>query len=221
MEMALGINTESGGGGDFMPIVKYDARAGRVFRVDRELDAGGEWETKPIDITSNFSAVFDLENIETGWLLFAAGTAPDIRTVRIGEPVPARPTDQHKNGFRLTLRLSKECGGDVREFSSAAKSVIGAMDDLHNSYLAGKVANPGMLPLVKMTGTEPISTKSPKGTTTNYAPVFEIVRWVKRPEDLASKPKAPAAPAAPASTGSTRVPPPQMAAAAAADEEWA
>lgn len=215
--MALGFNMESGGGGDFMPIIKYDARAGRMFRMDRDLDAGGEWESKSVDITSNFAAVFDLENIETGWLLFAAGTAPDIKTVRHGEPVPPRPTDQHKQGFRLTVKLAKECGGDVREFCASAKSVLFPIDELHTAYLAGAKANPGMLPLVKMTGTEAISTKSPKGTTTNYAPVFEIVKWVKRPDGLDGKPKAAPAPPAPAATGSTRVPPPQM---AAASDEW-
>jgi hypothetical protein len=218
MEMALGFNMESGGGGDFMPIIKYDARAGRMFRVDRDLDAGGEWTTKPVDITANFSAVFDLENIETGWLLFAAGMAPDIKVVRHGEPVPPRPSDQHKQGFRLTIKLAKECGGDVREFSASAKSVLFPIDELHTAYLAGQKANPGMLPLVKMTGTEAISTKSPKGTTTNYAPVFEIVKWVKRPDGLDGKPKAAPAPPAPAATGSTRVPPPQM--AAASSDEW-
>lgn len=218
--MALGFDTNSGGNGEFTPILKYDARAGRMFRVDRDLDSGGEWTTKNVDITSNFSAVFDLENIETGWLLFAAGTAPDIKVVRHGEPVPPRPSDQHKQGFRLTVRLSKECGGDVREFCASAKSVLFPIDELHTEYLAGAKANPGMLPLVKMTGTEAISTKSPKGTTTNYAPVFEIVKWVARPADLAAKPKtaAPTPAAAPAATGSTRVPPPQM--ATATTDEW-
>lgn len=217
--MALGFNMESGGG-DFAPILKYDARAGRMFRVDREIDSGGEWESKNVDITANFSAVFDLENIETGWLLFAAGTAPDIKVVRHGEPVPPRPSDQHKQGFRLTVKLAKECGGDVREFCASAKSVLFPIDELHTAYLAGAKANPGMLPVVKMTGTEAISTKSPKGTTTNYAPVFEVVKWVKRPEGLDGKPKAePAvAKAAPAATGSTRVPPPQM--AAASTDSW-
>lgn len=217
--MALGFNTETGGGGNFTPVVKYDARAGRMFRVDRDLDSSGNWASENVDITANFSAVFDLENIETGWLLFAAGVAPDIKVVRHGEPVPPRPTDQHKQGFRLTVKLAKECGGDVREFCASAKSVLFPIDELHTAYLAGIQANPGKLPLVKMTGTEAISTKSPKGTTTNYAPVFEIVRWVPRPDGLEGKPKN-AAPAAPAATGSTRVPPPAASPAKATADEW-
>jgi hypothetical protein len=45
------------------------------------------------------------------------------------------------------------------------------------------------------------------------------VRWVPRPEGLDGKPRN-VAPAAPAATGSTRVPPPQMAAAASGTDEW-
>ena len=53
--MALGFNLGSGGGGgDFLPIIKYDARAGRLFRVDRE-----DGVSTSVDITRNFKAVFD------------------------------------------------------------------------------------------------------------------------------------------------------------------
>ena len=35
MSNVFGFSTEPSAGGDFTPIIKYDARAGRIFRVDR------------------------------------------------------------------------------------------------------------------------------------------------------------------------------------------
>ncbi len=70
--MALGLNYNSGGGdnGDIIPFVKYDARAGRFFRNDR-TETNGAYSNNAVDITSNFKAVMDLENLEVGYLLFA------------------------------------------------------------------------------------------------------------------------------------------------------
>src|SRR4051812_47950315 len=61
----FGFSTEPTGG-DFLPIIKYDARAGRIFRVDRGIDG-----PNPTDITDSFTAVFDFANIETGWMNFS------------------------------------------------------------------------------------------------------------------------------------------------------
>jgi len=210
--MALSINTQSSGGGDFLPIVKFDARAGRFSRVDRVQGAAG-WESNIEDITSKFKAVFDLEkNLEVGWMNFATGGAPDIRTVPNGQPIGDRPSEQHKEGMRLIVKLARDCGGDVREFCSVAKVVLGSISLLHDEYLAGVTANPGKLPVVAMEKTLPITTGSGAKKSTNYEPVFKIVSWVARPADLVPKPRnaptvsAPATtPAAPAATGSTRV----------------
>ena len=48
--MPFGLNIS---GGDFLPIVKYDARAGRFFRVDRDDETG---EREPVDITEASNA---------------------------------------------------------------------------------------------------------------------------------------------------------------------
>jgi hypothetical protein len=181
--MALGLSTESGGG-DYTPVCKYDARAGRWFRIDRHQDSAGNWTSDDVDISSGFQAVMDLENIEVGWMLFAAGVAPQWLMVKLGDPLPHRPTDQHKQGFRMQMKLGKSCGGDVREFASQAKAVIGAVDALHSEYEKGKAANPGKLPVVAMTGTTPIKTTGKGQTSTNYAPVFAITAWIDRPAEL-------------------------------------
>lgn len=201
--MALGLVTESNGGGDFTPVVKFDARAGRMFRVDREQDSGGQWSTNNVEITNGFTAIMDLENIEVGWCLFAAGVAPQLSLVKLGQPLPQRPSDQHKQGFRMLMKLGKSSGGDVREIAATSKAVLGAVDELHNAYEAGKAANPGKLPVVALTGSKPIVSTGKGQTSTNYAPIFEIQKWVDRPADLggaatAKQEEAPAPKPAPA-----------------------
>lgn len=213
--MALGFNYSTGGGdnGDIVPFVKYDARAGRFFRNDRSQDQSGNYTNTPVDITSNFRAVMDLENLEVGYLLFAAGAAPAFMLVRLGDPMPHKPADgKWKQGVRVMMKLHGVCGGDVRETSSNAAAFLKGFDDLHTLYEAGKAANPGKLPIVVLKTTMPITSGSGEKKSTNYQPVFEIAGWAPRPVDLvhvgkgSSTPAAaqPAAASAP-STGSTQV----------------
>lgn len=181
--MALGIQTEAGAGGSFTPTIKINSKQGRVWRVDRSQGADG-WQTDEVDITNNFQFVPDLPNIEIGWLLFKAGSAPDLRMVKLGEVMADRPTPDHKQGVRLLVKLGKDCGGDVREISATAKSILGPIDRLHDEYVAGAKDNPGKLPIVRLTGMKKIDTKTPHGTNTNFEPQFEIVKWVDRPAEL-------------------------------------
>lgn len=212
--MTLGLNTESGGG-DYADIIKYDARAGRMFRVDRAQDGGGQWQTNNVEITNGFQAVFDLENIQVGWALFAAGIAPSFLMVPLGQPLPDRPSDQHKQGFKVMVKLGKASGDDARELSSCAKVVIGALDTLHTAYEAGKGANAGKLPVVALKGSTAVVSTGKGQSSTNYAPVFEIVKWVARPAELGGTASA-AAPAQPASPS----PPVETKALQTADEEF-
>lgn len=214
--MAFGFNYESSAG-DIVPVLKFDARAGRFFRVDRS-----DGQNNPVDITQNFKAVMDFENIEVGYINFPAGAAPEFRMVPIGSQMPENPGGKFRQGIRMMLKLGKDCGGDIREIATTAKAVLGAFDSCHNEYLAGVKANPGKLPVVELETTVPIVTqgRDEKGNpvkTTNYAPVFKIASWVNRPDDLvfvpkgggsspAASPAAPAQPAAtPPATGSTPV----------------
>jgi hypothetical protein len=170
-----------------LPIIKYDSRAGRVFRVDRS-DSGGRWENTVVEITPVFQAVFDLENIETGWLYFPTGAGPDIRTVKLGLPMPDRPSDKHRSGYRVLMLLGKQSGGDVREMAANAQVSIKGMDLLHDAYMAGRASNPGMLPVVSLAGTIPVVTQGKANgqavTSTNYQPVWQIVKWVPRSPEL-------------------------------------
>lgn len=206
--MGLGLQTESGGG-DYANIIKFDARAGRMFRIDRSQDGGGQWQTNNIEITNGFQAVVDMENISVGWALFAAGVAPSFSMVKLGQPLPAKPSDQHKQGFRVMVKLGKASGGDVRELASCAKVVIGALDTLHTAYEAQKAANPGKLPVVALKGSTAVVSTGKGQSSTNYAPIFEIVKWVDRPDDLPVGVAAPAA--APVAANEAKAQPVQQA----------
>lgn len=208
--MAIGISYESTAG-DYLPIVKYDARAGRIFRRDRV-----NGENNDSDITKAFKAVFDFENLETGWIDFDTGGAPSYSVSRLSSAEkPERPSDKHRPGVRMIVKLHKDCGGDIREISSTAKAFLRGIDDAHNKYLAGLKDNPDKLPVIVLKDTIASTTGEGAKRSTNYVPVFEITGWVKRPDDLVYKGRGSStassgasAPSSAPSTGSTKAAPP-------------
>lgn len=232
--MALGF-TYSSGGGDFVPILKYDARAGRFFRVDR-VQENGQFVSNNVDITTGFKAVFDFENIEVGYIAFIPGAAPDFQMVALGSPYPQRATDKHAQGVRFMCKLAASSAGDgapIRECAATAAVFRMGIDELHNAYEQQKGANPGKLPIVSLKTTIPVTSGQGAKKSTNYQPVFEIVGWAARPEDLVFVAKsntrqvAPqqtaspsTAPAGAPSTGSTQVGAPQPKQAALVDNDF-
>jgi hypothetical protein len=210
----FGFSTRPSAGGDFTPIVKYDARAGRFHRIDR-VDTGDGFESEAVDITQSFKAIFDFENVEVGWIDFTAGSAPSFALVPMGSQLPDRPSPKHKNGLRMMIKLSKDCGGDrpIREIAGTSKAFLSGIESAYLAYAGEKDKHPGKLPVLVLEKTTPIKTGSGEKISTNYHPEFRIVGWVPR-GDLVFVPKATqpaqAAPqpqangATPPSTGSTR-----------------
>ena len=177
----FGFSTEPSTTVDFTPIVKYDARAGRIFRVDR-LDTGNGFENNPVDITSNFKAVFDFENVEVGWIDFPAGSAPSFALVPMGKQLPERPSPKHKNGIRMLLKLTKGCGGDkpVREIAGTSKAFLSGVEAVYAEYAREKSNHPSELPVLVLVSTTPVSSGSGDRKSTNYHPVFRIDGWIKQ-----------------------------------------
>ena len=217
----FGFSTKPSETGDFLPIVKYDSRAGRMFRVDR-VDTGNGFDNDQIDITANFMAVADLENVEVGWIDFTTGSAPDFKMVPQATlatvPLPTLPSAKHKNGVRFLLKLHKDCAQGkppIREIASVAKAFLGGVEQLFLQYQQLAAANPGKLPVIALDGfPSPVKTGSGERSSTNYHPKFKIVAWVPR-GDLVARPTSVRTPipenryngAAPG-TGSTQSPPP-------------
>lgn len=207
--MGLGLQTGGGSSGDIVPFVKYDARAGRLFRVDR-LQVNGQFESKDVDITREAVFVMDMANIKVGWINYTT-QGPIKHLAILGQaPIPPRPADVNaegkpafRQGFEVMLALAKNCAGDgapLRALSSAAGCVIEAIDALHDAFLAAPESAQGMLPAVKIADTVPVKS----GQSTNYKPIFEIMSWVPRPASL----PVPAAVATATSTVAPRTTPP-------------
>lgn len=163
------------GSGDFKVYVNYNAKAGRWYTKKDEKDA-------PLFEITNMTAVFDIPNIKTGWILFAANTAP----AKVFDPslteMAARPGPDFKRGFELDLFSEKNLLG-VREFTSTAGCVIEAMNALYDAFIAAPESKSGKLPVVKCVGVHPITGNS----GTNYQPQLEIVGWVDRPAELGNE----------------------------------
>lgn len=161
--MALGL---SHGGGDYLPTVKYNAKAGRWFRV---ADNGTSKEE--IDITDAFAGIFDFENVKIGWISFEGGK-PDFRMVDYGQNIGERPSDSHKQGAQIVVKLGASCGGEQHELTVVSGALLGAIDAIHTDFLRGD----GKLPIVKHKGVTAQKTKH----GTNYAPMLEIAGWASR-----------------------------------------
>src|SRR6187431_1783365 len=177
----FGFSTEASAAGDFLPVLKYDARAGRFFRMDR-VDTGNGFASEPVDITPIVKFIADFENVEVGWIVFTPGIAPDFRLVPIGYQLPERPSPNHKNGLRFMLKLSKECGGDkpIREIAGTSKAFLSGIEAVYTAYLAEKAKNPGKLPVLMVDKITPVKTGSGAQSSTNYHPVFKISGWAPR-----------------------------------------
>lgn len=180
--MAFNISTEAGGG-DFLPYIKYDAKAGRMFRIDRTQQTDGSWTKDETEVAPGVQFILDFATIEEGWISFEG--QPAFAVVPVGQPIPQRPGEQFKQGVRCLLYSQKAFGG-VRTFASTAKAVLGQLDNLHTQYVAAPESKQGMAPVVQFDGVTVIKTKGPKGETTNYAPRLQIVKWVPRPAELAA-----------------------------------
>jgi type II secretory pathway pseudopilin PulG len=218
MSNVFGFSTEPSAGGDWLPIIKYDARSGRMFRIERVLGADGSFVSDPVDITQIFKAVMDFDNIEVGWIDFPVGSAPSFYLVPMGQQLPAKPSEKHKNGVRVLLKLAPSCGGDkqVREVASSAKAFLGGIEQVYSEYAREKAKYPGQLPVVTLQSTTPVVSGNGATKSTNYRPTFQISGWAKRPVDLVhTATTMPSAPAAATNgsgvapqTGGQTVPPP-------------
>jgi hypothetical protein len=174
---------------DRTPVLAYNAKSGRLALHDRVQDDSGEWSTIKTDVTKAEPAfAVDFGRLETGYIYFSNGRAPLWAMAPHGQRTPPEPESpgtsatgkplRYKPGFRVPV-VSRAIGG-VREFAGNSAALIAGMNELHTEYEAAPEARVGKLPLVKLTDVlEMIS-----GQASNYQPVFTIVSWVDRPEDV-------------------------------------
>ena len=188
------MRTGGGNGEPFAIICRYDAKAGRMFRDDRGQDASGNYGVTKTDITMNpkFTAIVDFENIEYGYMLFTPGQAPSLVLVPMGQQLPPQPTKDHKSGVRFMLKLSNDCAQgkpSIREITGTADAFRNGFGLVYMQYKAEKAANPGLLPVITLEATLPVTTGQGIRSSTNYQPVFRIIGWQPR-GDLVFIPRA-------------------------------
>jgi len=179
--MPFGMDASSGS--NFLPIVKYNAVAGRLVVVDR---VPGSAEKRVTDITNPPSTfAIDFGSLEVGYIKFAANGAPGFVLVPEGSPLPQQPPEvddagrpAFKPGFRVKL-YGRALGG-LREWCSNSAVVVNALDELYQRFRADPHAADGLVPLVTMVGTIPVSFGKGAGRNTLYAPALRIDRWVDR-----------------------------------------
>jgi len=191
--MSLGLNTETKNKGDILSIIKFDAKAGEFLVENRSPNGDGTWSRDYDELKLPIKLVMDLGDIDVGWLSFASG-APDFQMVKVGDKVPAQPSPEHKQAFRVKV-FNKSLG--LREFSHSAKTVMRAMDDLHNQFEAERGANMGKMPVVEIPECTTVRVQTPQGELRFKAPAWKIVSWIDAPDVFTAKKEvAAAAPAA-------------------------
>ena len=187
--MGFGLNLTTGV--DFLPIAKIDARTGQIFRVDRSDDG----EQEAIDITDRFEAAFDFGHGEVGWAYFQEGQPPEFVMVPIGKPLPKQPSKNHRQGVRLRVMLSMKAASGterLREVTTTAKSVMRGLEAMYEAWLAGRKQNPSQTLLARLADVRPVISTRGGQKSTNYEPIFAIVRWVKIPAEFEMPPLRPA-----------------------------
>src|SRR6185312_15669905 len=117
---------------------------------------------------------------------------PVFMVVPYGKAIPQQPEEMTTDsdgksrkafapGFRVKVASPKTFGdNDAYYFSNSSKTVLGPMDELHETFRRAPEAATGKVPVVSVSKTSKVEIKSKNGTNTYYAPVFEIVGWQDR-----------------------------------------
>jgi len=184
--MAFGMRTTTG---DFLPIVKYDSRAGKMFKVDKRVDGGSD----TIELPPGTKFALDFGTLEAGYVSFSPqGPIRHMKPYVPGEAALAQPLDKDAEGkiiFRpgFYIKIAGNAVDGVREWCSNAQSLTEALGELHDIYLTAPQAMEGKIPVVSIPSTKPVKTGSGAKSSTNYAPNFNIDAWVDRPDVLGAR----------------------------------
>src|SRR5690554_5250705 len=196
--MMMGFGLNIGKGGDFLPSIRINGKDGGIER--------STWDgtNRGLEVIDDLVALFDFATLKVGWVEFT-DRGPDKRLVAIGDPLPDRPSEKHKQGVQLVVLLPGGLG--CHEICTTAIGVVAALETVYEGTIAAPEWAQEKVPVVRLT--EFIREKTKHGN--RAVPVFEILDWKDRPKELdehraAPKPRA-AMPAAnttsrPAATGS-------------------
>lgn len=189
-------------GGDTKPYIKF---LPSLNAWQMSSDAGA------IEFDFNKPAVFDIQNIQLGWLLLAEGQR-DWQPWPNNQATP-RPDGDYKPGFEINVYSNQLFGDEpVRSFSSNGTGSVMFIQNLYAECERHPEFSQGKSPVIQINGSKAV--KVGKGNT--RVPQFQIVKWVDRPVALGAAAPAPA-PAASAPAPAAKAAP-AVAAADTGDE---
>ena len=185
LPVMLGIREHLGApkAGDWLGIIKFDALAGRFWKVDK--DAAGQ--PALTDLIGKPIAV-DLATAQVGWMKFGP-TGPIRHMAAMGCPPVPMPDEADASGkptFKAGFYM-RACGqalDGIREWTSTTAVLLDTFDILWAQYQAAPEALAGQIPLIVMTGATPLTRGSGARRQTTYTPIIQITGWVDRPESL-------------------------------------
>jgi hypothetical protein len=181
----MGLGKRKTGGGENIPLFKFDARVGRFYTQDR-VYRNGEWQSEQNDVTDGLTVVFDLKNIQHGYIRFPKGAAPETKLFPLSvEDIGDAPSDEHREGLRVLARLEGETAW--REMLSTAVGLWIGLGALHDAYSAGVKEHPDQLPVAQLTDVK--ENKTANGTS--WIPQFEIDDWIDPGEISVLTPQPP------------------------------
>jgi len=155
----LNLSNSGGGNGNY---IRFSPQANAWSNQDGEF------------ILEKF--VFDIDNVQTGWMLIATGQFEFIADDSLGRK-GAQPTPEHKRGFKVIF-YNKTMG--VAEWSANGAGSNMGLEALYKQAVAQRLTNPDKLPVVEYKSSRP--EKVGKGST--RVPEFNVTGWVARPAAL-------------------------------------
>lgn len=181
--MAFGMKTNSA---EFLPIVKYDARAGKFFKVEKRVDGGSD----AIEIPLGTKFALDTFTFEAGYVMFGP-QGPDRHMVPYTEGVqlPPQPQDKDADGkllFRpgFYAKIAGNAIDGVREWCSNAAVLLNAMDELYQQIIRAPETAAGQIPIISIAATVAVKSGSGARSSTNYGPILKLEAWAERPDVL-------------------------------------
>ena len=157
----MNLNLSNSGGG-----------SGNYIRFSPQANA---WSNQDGEFTLE-KFVFDIDNVQTGWMLIATGVFEFNADDSLGRK-GAQPTPEHKRGFKVVF-YNKTMG--AAEWSANGAGSNMGLEALYKQAVAQRLSNPDKLPVVEYKGSRP--EKVGKGST--RVPEFNVTGWVARPAAL-------------------------------------
>ena len=157
----MNLNLSNSGGGN-----------GNYIRFSPQANA---WSNQDGEFTLE-KFVFDIDNVQTGWMLIATGIFEFNADDSLGRK-GAQPTPEHKRGFKVVF-YNKTMG--AAEWSANGAGSNMGLEALYKQAVAQRLSNPDKLPVVEYKGSRP--EKVGKGST--RVPEFNVTGWVARPAAL-------------------------------------